>query len=187
MPLVDVDQQLGSTSFDIRLGTTFEVYLPACRRAVDSPQTLIGSYESRRIDLDFLEHVILMPAQFMLAHSFEYIKLPVSLAADLDGRSSYARLGLEVHMTAGMIDPGFEGVVTFELFNAGPNPIKLFPGVRIAQLRFTPVSKPNRPYSARHLAKYRRMLQHNKSLYMNDPDFSRIENEVVEFSKGKQK
>lgn len=179
IPLVNVDQQLGATSFDIRLGASFEVFLPACKRTPDSVSGV--AYDSQRIDLDYLEHIVLLPGQFMLAHSFEYLKLPDWLAAELDGRSSYARLGLEVHMTAGMIDPGFEGVVTFELFNSGPNPIQLFPGLRIAQIRFTAVQEPLHPYSKQHTAKYRGMLQHNRSLYMNDPDFKRINDAIKEF------
>ena len=178
IPLVNIDDQLGSTSLDIRLGTSFEVFLPVCRRPSHSPTTLAESYDSRRIDLDYLEHVVLLPGQFMLAHSFEYLKLPNWIAADLDGRSSYARLGLEVHMTAGMIDPGFEGVVTFELYNGGANPIRLFPGLRIAQIRFTCVGEPYRPYSKQHTAKYRGMLQYNTSLYMNDPDFQTMQSEI---------
>lgn len=183
LPLVDFEQQLGSTSLDIRLGTSFQVYLPACRRPAMSPAELPQIYESRRIDLDFLEHVVLMPGQFMLGHSFEYLKLPDWLAADLDGRSSYARLGLEIHMTAGMIDPGFQGVVTFELFNSGPSPIPLFPGVRIAQLRFTCLDLPLRPYSTRHRAKYRGLLQHNVSLHMNDPEVKKIRQAVEDLSR----
>lgn len=175
IPMVDLEQQLGSTSLDIRLGTSFQVYLPACRRTTDSTLNLTDSYESRRIDLDYLEHVVLLPGQSMLGHSFEYIKLPDWTAAELEGRSSYARLGLEIHMTAGMIDPGFEGVVTFELFNCGPNPIRLFPGLRVAQLRFIATNAPSRPYSRRHAAKYSGLLQHNTSLYMADPDFKRIQ------------
>lgn len=179
MPLIHFDQQMGSTSLDIRLGTSFEVYLPACRRtAEEAAKGFISPYESRRIDLDFLEHVVLMPGQFMLGHSFEYLKLPDWLAAELDGRSSYARLGLEIHMTAGFIDPGFEGVVTFELYNGGPNAIPLFPGLRIGQLRFMKVSEPLRPYSKRSFAKYRGQLQHNPSLYMQDSDFKKIRQEI---------
>jgi dCTP deaminase len=180
LPLVNLEQQLGSTSLDIRLGTSFEVFLPAYRHTSGDDFGSFESYDSRRIDLDYLEHVVLLPGQFMLAHSFEYLKFPDWVAADLDGRSSYARLGLEIHMTAGMIDPGFEGVVTFELFNSGPNPIQLFPGLRIAQLRFSCVTEPARPYSKQHTAKYRGLLQHNRSLYKNDADFIRIKKELEE-------
>ena len=180
LPLVDLDQQLGSTSLDVRLGTSFEVYLPAYRRSLAIEEGDPPAYDSVPIDLDFLERVVLLPGQIVLAHTFEYIKLPPTVAAELEGRSSYARLGLEVHMSAGMIDPGFEGVITLELVNNGPNPIHLFPGVRIGQLRFSRVNKPARPYSSRDVAKYRGQLHHHKSLYETDRDYLRITSEIHE-------
>ena len=178
LPLVNLDQQLGSTSLDVRLGTSFEVYLPAHRRSPAIEEDSAPAYDSVPIDLDFLERIVLLPGQIVLAHTFEYIKLPPEVAAELEGRSSYARLGLEVHLSAGMIDPGFEGVITLELVNNGPNPIDLFPGVRIAQLRFNRVNTPARPYSSRHVAKYRGWLHHHKSLYETDRDYVRITQEV---------
>ena len=88
-------------------------------------------------------------------------------------------------MTAGMIDAGFEGTVTFELFNTGPNPIPLFPGFRIAQLRFFRVKEPLRPYSDRASAKYRKGLQHHTSLHMNDADYRRIMAAITDLNKPK--
>ena len=178
VPLVELDQQLGSTSLDVRLGTSFEVYLPAYRRSPAIEDSDVPAYDSVPIDLDFLERVVLLPGQIILAHTFEYVRLPSTVAAELEGRSSYARLGLEVHLSAGMIDPGFEGVITLELVNNGPNPIFLFPGVRIGQLRFSRVNPPARPYSQRHVAKYSRLLHHHKSLYETDRDYLRIIQEV---------
>ena len=98
IPLVNIEVQLGSASLDIRLGTSFQIYLPASRRTPETGRDLPGLFDSRQIDLDFLEHIELMPGQFMLGHSFEYIKLPPCVVAQLDGRSSYARQGLEVHI-----------------------------------------------------------------------------------------
>jgi len=185
VPLVDLDQQLGSTSLDIRLGTSFEVYLPAYMRTPGLEDNAIPAYDSRSIDVDFLEHVVLLPGQIVLAHSFEYVRLPANIAGELEGRSSYARLGLEVHLTAGMIDPGFEGVITLELVNNGPNPIPLFPGVRIAQLRLVAVHHPARPYSSRHSAKYRGLLHHRTSLFDTDPDYLRMKAAIDEISRSR--
>jgi dCTP deaminase len=174
VPLVDLEQQLGAASFDIRLGTSFEVYLPAYVRQGSSVYASPDAYTPRSVDLDFLQHIVLLPGEMVLAHSFEYVRLPDSIAAELDGRSSYARLGLEIHLTAGMIDPGFEGTITFEMVNNGPNPIPLFPGLRIGQLRFLRVQRPMRPYSKRRNAKYGRQLHHSRSLYTSDVDYQRL-------------
>jgi len=104
----------------------------------------------------------------------EYIKLPSNMAAQLEGRSSFARLGLQVHMTAGFVDPGFEGVLTFEIYNAGHNPIRLYPGLRVAQLRFMNTSVPGRPYDRNVEAKYGGLLLQHESLQFKDKEINEI-------------
>lgn len=80
----------------------------------------------------------LEPGQFILGNTVEEISLPpigeVCLAARIEGRSSYARLGLIVHFTAPTIHAGFEGVIALEIINLGPHPIMLRPRTRICQL-----------------------------------------------------
>jgi dCTP deaminase len=112
----------------------------------------------------------------------EYIKLPGNIAAEIEGRSSFARLGLETHMTAGFVDPGFEGVLTFEIFNAGPNPIKLYPGLRIAQIRFSYINEPVKAYNKKINAKYRGLLAHHYSLQFKDSEVKRI----IEYIEGRK-
>lgn len=58
----------------------------------------------------------LKPGQFVLCHSLEYTKIPITAAATLYSKSSTGRLGLE-HLHAGWGDPGFEGQWVFELKN----------------------------------------------------------------------
>ena len=171
IPLMNLSKQLGSTSLDIRLGTSFQIYYPNQVGIIDL--TVADSIKnanrySNFVDLDFKGSIPLAPGQFILAHSMEYIKLPRNISAELDGRSSFARLGIEIHMTAGFIDPGFQGVLTYEIFNAGPNPIKLYPGLRIGQLRFFYGKTPCKSYDENPTAKYRGLLQHHNSLQSND-------------------
>ena len=128
IPLMNLKEQLGSTSLDIRLGTSFQVFYPnqvGIIDLTDSDSIENANRFSNLIDLDFMEPITLAPGQFVLGHSMEYIKLPRNISAEVEGRSSFARLGIEVHMTASLVDPGFQGVLTYEIFNAGPNPIKL--------------------------------------------------------------
>ncbi len=171
IPLMNLQEQLGSTSLDIRLGTSFQIFYPnqvGIIDLTDSDSIRNANMFSDLIDLDYMQAVTLAPGQFVLAHSMEYIELPANLSADVEGRSSFARLGIEVHMTASLIDPGFQGVLTFEIFNAGPNPIKLYPGLRIAQLRFFSGNAPQKPYNKNPIAKYRGLLQHHNSLQSSD-------------------
>ena len=75
----------------------------------------------------------LQPQQFVLAATLEFVRLPAHLAAQVLGRSSWGRMGLVV-ATAVVVQPGYAGNLTLELVNEGNSPIRLYPGVRIAQL-----------------------------------------------------
>jgi dCTP deaminase len=170
IPLID-EVQIGSTSLDIRLGTSFQIYQSNHSGILDiiSRESLEeAERNSSMIDLDYLNGIVLAPGQFALGHTLEYLVLSDNIAAELEGRSSYARLGLEIHMTAGFIDPGFNGVLTLELFNAGPNPIKMYPGLRIGQLRFFMCNKSSKPYNRNIDAKYKGLLSHQQSLFEKD-------------------
>jgi dCTP deaminase len=84
---------------------------------------------------------------FVLASTVESVKIPHHMVAQVNGKSSLARLGLVVHQTAGFIDPGFQGQITLELSNVSPEPVKLTVGMKICQLVFMYCSRPvERPY-----------------------------------------
>jgi dCTP deaminase len=78
----------------------------------------------------------LEPGDFILACTNEIVRLPNDIVARVEGKSSIGRVGLAVHITAGFIDPGFEGQVTLEIANLAPWSIMLRPGMRIAQIAF---------------------------------------------------
>jgi dCTP deaminase len=79
----------------------------------------------------------LIPYSLILAWTREYIDLKQThLAARVEGRSSLARLGISVHMTAPTIHAGFEGRIRLEIVNHGRFPVRLKPGMRICQLIF---------------------------------------------------
>jgi dCTP deaminase len=171
IPIMNLDKQLGTTSFDVRLGTSFELFYSNQSGIVDfTRKNTVGQIQdySQKVNLDFKDSITINPNQFVLGHSMEYVKLPDYICADLEGRSSFARLGIEIHMTAGFIDPGFEGVITFEIHNNGPLPVKLYPGLRIGQLRFSSNSLPENPYAKRHSVKYRGLLEHHNSMQFKD-------------------
>lgn len=82
---------------------------------------------------------VLRPNRLVLGRTREWIELPLlsngnSLAARVEGKSSYARCGLLVHFTAPTIHAGFRGVITLELINLGPCNISLYPDAPICQL-----------------------------------------------------
>jgi dCTP deaminase len=79
--------------------------------------------------------ITIPPHSFLLATTMEYVKLPNDMVAFVEGRSSIGRIGLFIQ-NAGWVDPGFEGQITLELYNANSLPIRLEAGRRICQLVF---------------------------------------------------
>jgi dCTP deaminase len=85
-----------------------------------------------------------------LATTCEYIRLPADVTAFVEGRSSIGRIGLFIQ-NAGWVDPGFEGNITLELFNANRLPIRLVAGRRICQLVFARMDQAaQNPYSGKY-------------------------------------
>jgi dCTP deaminase len=81
----------------------------------------------------------LQPGSFVLGNTIERIELPIvsgqtSLAARVEGRSSFARCGLIIHFTAPTIHAGFSGTITLEMTNLGSYPIMLYQDLPICQL-----------------------------------------------------
>lgn len=74
--------------------------------------------------------------EFVLASTAECITIPANMVGKLEGKSSLARMGLFVHVTAGFFDPGFSGHGTLELYNAAPYSMILIPGMPICQMGF---------------------------------------------------
>lgn len=92
---------------------------------------------------------ILHPGDFVLGCTQEYVELGPQLVAFLDGRSTTARMGLLIHVTAGLADPGFKGQITLEIKNLENFAIELAPGIGIGQLVLHRVAdKVENPYGS---------------------------------------
>jgi dCTP deaminase len=78
--------------------------------------------------------------KFILAKTRETVELPIgegesiTLAARVEGRSSYARAGMMVHFTAPTVHAGYKGTITLEIINLGAANILLKPNKPICQL-----------------------------------------------------
>ncbi len=93
------------------------------------------------------EDYILQPNEFILGSTSEKVEIPDDLVGQVDGKSSIARLGVEVHRTAGWIDPGFKGNITLEIHNGGDKPFTLSWEMPICQIIFFTLTSPcERPY-----------------------------------------
>jgi dCTP deaminase len=80
----------------------------------------------------------LEPNELILGWTVEYVDLPIDsrIAARVEGKSSLARLGIGIHMTAPTIHAGFNGQIQLEIVSHGCYPILLKPGMRLCQLIF---------------------------------------------------
>ena len=83
----------------------------------------------------------LFPGEVVLASTLEYVRIPRDVACDLKLKSTLGRLWIN-HSLAGWCDPGFQGEITLELQNLGPQPFVLEAGRRIAQLIFIAMESP---------------------------------------------
>ncbi len=137
------DEQIQPASIDVRLGDHF---LKIDENSVDVIR-LDG--EVRYEELNQKE-IVIPPNSFLLATTREYIRLPDDVTAFVEGRSSIGRIGLFIQ-NAGWVDPGFEGNITLELYNANRLPIRLQADRRICQLVFARMDQatPN-PYRGKY-------------------------------------
>jgi dCTP deaminase len=178
IPLINRSEQVKGSAIDLRLGHNFEVFQALTVSAIDACDP-----DSLEVEVDFLEGLPVLPGQFVLAHTLEYIKLPGNIAAQIEGRSSFARLGIQVHMTANLVEAGFDGCLTLEILNSGPSTVVLYPGMRVAQLRmFRLAGYASRPYG-RTSNKYRGQLSHNKTKQFSDPEVEIFRRERAERAK----
>jgi dCTP deaminase len=100
------------------------------------------------------ENPVIAGGEFLLAHTKEYVEIPPSCVGFLHGRSSVGRLGLFIH-NAGLVDAGFQGELTLELYNPQPWPIVLKEDMRICQMTVhMHDSRPDVPYSPQNNNKY---------------------------------
>lgn len=76
----------------------------------------------------------LLPGHLYLFSCNEKIKIPRELCAEVDGKSSIGRLGVKIHITAGFLDPGFEGSLVLEIETTYP--IKIYPNMKICQIKY---------------------------------------------------
>lgn len=155
-PKPDLDNQLGSVSVDLRLGYTFRIFEHSKIPYFDVRDKNFSGEVTRVVKVGKDEPFILQPADFVLATTVESLELPDDLLARLEGRSSLGRLGIVVHSTASVFEPGWRGKVVMEMGNLGRMPVALYPGMRVCALTFETLSSPVLvPYHKKKSAKYK--------------------------------
>src|SRR6266849_756838 len=124
-------EQFGSCSVDFRLGNEFSIF-------EHSRHAYIDLRDKRGIE-DLMKSVIVASGDAFILQPRE---LDDDVLGRLEGRSSLGRIGIIVHGTAGLFDPGWSGKATLELSNLSRMPVALYPGMRICSFTFEQLSSP---------------------------------------------
>lgn len=129
------DERIQPISVDLTLGNSWV-------------KEISENYDGFRLRM---EHLVVAPGEFLLASTYERVLLPKHIAGFVHGKSSWARQGLLVE-AAGVVDPGFDGTITLELFNMASHPIPLSAGFPICQMTLHAVDTAVlRPYGSEGL------------------------------------
>jgi dCTP deaminase len=153
-PEPDYDTALSSTAIDLTLDSSIIVFgdpIAGVEQVLDPGEnTTSGIIRAITTSQTIPANGFLLPPKkLMLAWTKEFVGLDIGtrIAARVEGKSSLARLGLGVHVTAPTIHAGFTGQIQLEMVNHGGVPIKLKSGMRICQLIFeTTLGTPERGY-----------------------------------------
>ena len=149
-PSLDADQ-IKATAIDLRLGYNFSTYPYDSSSLPENVRSILSQAVDLRDEgkvVEFINYlrrennrtlqpgqpIEIQPRSLLLAETLEEFKLPNDIAARIEGRSTYARLGLAVHQTAPSVKPAWSGQLTLEIVNNGPFTYRLYPGMRLCQL-----------------------------------------------------
>jgi len=154
-PEVKPELQIGPSSLDLRLGYEFGFLETRKVKNLDTKQIDDLEDMQRKMTRSADEGVVIHPNEFVIGTTLETVKIPEDKVARIEGRSSYARLGLIPHAAGGFVDAGFEGEITLEIQNLGNVPVTIYPEDRICQMAVeTMTSRAERPYGDKTDSKY---------------------------------
>lgn len=148
--IIGPDLYIGPASVDLHLDNKMKCLSITRQVALDSSIDNSDAFES----YDGWDELIIHPGGFYVLSTVENITLANGIAGFVHGRSSLARIGLNIHM-AGFVDPGFSGNVTLEVTNFTGVPIILKKNMRIGQMTFIRTESMSRtPYNLKKDSKY---------------------------------
>lgn len=169
-PKPDLDSQLGSCSIDLRLDNTFRIFNHSKYPYIDLKKGIGIEKVMSEVKVKKDDPFIMQPGDYVLASTIESIEIGDDLLGRIEGRSSLGRIGIIVHGTASIFDPGWVGNATMELGNLGTMPVALYPGMRICSFTFEELKSPTtKPYTKKKGVKY---------AFQKGPDASRLDKEL---------
>jgi dCTP deaminase len=138
------NDRIGTSAIDLLLAGEFKRWKQPAAGMEHIIDPSVAGFSFQRIAAAHLEaiptdedgSIILRPGRFVLGRTKERVELPLEsgFAARVEGRSSLARCGVGIHVTAPTIHAGWRGTITLEITNHGTLPMRLRPGLPICQL-----------------------------------------------------
>lgn len=141
-PKANLDELITGVTADLSLGHSFiEVIKATTNTLIDPSESDLSRIYAPELTLEDGDAFILEPGALVLAMTKELVRInDRHLLGWLDGKSSLARIGLQVHLTAHRIDPGWSGNIVLEIANLGANRVALSPGMGIGAISFETIS-----------------------------------------------
>ncbi|HVX92704.1 MAG TPA: dCTP deaminase [Candidatus Dojkabacteria bacterium] len=133
------EEFLQPASYDLHLGRSILVFNTEKHNMIDIKKPVEDLMLRKELKED--EEYIINPGDFLLANIEEVTGVNGRHVGRLEGKSSLGRLGLIIHATAGFLDPGNSLKMTLEIANLSPLPIKLYAGMKIAQMAFEQIDQ----------------------------------------------
>lgn len=138
------EMNLGANSYDLTLAEMWRLERKGFFIDPENPET----WELTPLEFNVSGKYALHPGSLYLALTKEYCEA-LDTVPCIEGRSSYARLGVTVHQAAGFGDIGFCGRWTLEI--SVKERVLLRPGIRICQVFF---AEPTGEISKNYQGKY---------------------------------
>ena len=145
-----------------------------CAHNAIDPHSIIDTAKPMKYTSDTIgdDGIIIKPNEFVLLASNEILNIPNGIVGFVQGRSSIARIGMQTE-EAGLVDSGFRGTITFEVYNETPYSIRIYKGMRVAQIYFIKSQRSSRLYGKDHGSKYRDQIEATGSKIFEDPEVRR--------------
>lgn len=150
------ESQLNPNSYNLRLHKNMKIY-----KTTQIPANADGTIVFDVVELDAkkdnpVEEIVIPREGYVLQPGVLYIARTKEIVGSkeyvpcISGRSSIARLGIQVHVTAGFGDIGFQGTFTLEITVV--HPVRIYPNMEICQLYFEPADGPtDMKYNGKYL------------------------------------
>lgn len=139
------EDQIGQASVDLTLSDDWYVFRENYKGKTIDLNRIGWEKVTRKIKA---KSITLAHDEVCLGITAERITLPANILGKLEGRSRYARMGLSVHITSAMVQPGSDNRQVLEIGNMAPFPVTLHAGMRVSQVVFLELKSPSsKPYA----------------------------------------